>query len=95
MTQKKEKGHFEPLNKWLLVKAESTTQTFGTSFVSADDQVKKPQYGTVIAIGDGVTNVDVTDRLYFQTNGTIEIEVEEEKLLLVNKSNLLGRWKTI
>jgi len=90
-----EKYDFEPLNEWVLVIPQANEEKIGI-LKRSDDAIKKPQSGEVVAIGPGRLDepigVSVGDHIYFQQHGTVEINVNNKDLLLVNKANMMGRY---
>lgn len=86
---------FEPLNDWALVIPKAAEEKSGI-LKHSDESVKKPQAGQVVAVGPGRLDesmgVSKGDYIYFQQHGTVEINVNEQDLLLVNKANMMGRY---
>jgi chaperonin GroES len=90
-----------PLGDRVVVKrAEAESKTAG-GIVLPDSAQDKPQRGKVIAIGDGHVKSDggkiplsvkKGDKVIFSPYGGEEIEIGEEKLLLLRESDILATF---
>ena len=87
-------------DKVVLKRAESESTTAG-GIVLPDSARDKPQRGEVIAIGDGHVRNDGTrvpltvkegDRVIFSSYAGDEIEVGDEKYLLLRESDILATY---
>ena len=90
-----------PLGERVVVKrAEAESKTSG-GIVLPDTARDKPQRGEVIAVGDGHVKNDGTkvpltvkegDRVIFSPYGGEEIEIADEKFLLLRESDILATF---
>lgn len=80
---------FKPYSKWVLVRPIEEENDYGSNFVTADDPNKKPQIGEVISGADFKKG----NKIFFQRNGSVALEVNEEKLILVNQNQILGLYE--
>jgi len=89
------KYDFEPFNDWALVVPKAADKKVGILNI-ADDAIKKPQIGEVVAIGPGRGDVPigfiVGDKIYFQQHGSVKINVNNQDLVLVNKEQMMGKY---
>lgn len=90
-----------PLGERVVVKRAEAESTTAGGIVLPDSAQNKPQRGEVIAVGDGHTKNDGTkvpltvkegDRVIFSPYGGEEIEVGDEKLLLLRESDILATY---
>ncbi len=90
-----------PLGERVVVKRAEAESTTAGGIVLPDSAQDKPQRGEVIAVGDGHVKNDGTkvpltvkegDRVIFAAWGGEEIEVGDEKLLLLRESDILATF---
>lgn len=90
-----------PLGERVVVKRAEAESTTSGGIVLPDSARDKPQRGEVIAVGDGHVKNDGTkvpltvkegDRVIFSPYGGEEIEVGDEKLLLLRESDILATY---
>jgi len=90
-----------PLGERVVVKRAEAESTTAGGIVLPDSAQDKPQRGEVIAVGDGHMNskgekiplsVKEGDRVIFSPYGGEEIEVADEKLLLLRESDILATY---
>ena len=90
-----------PLGERVVVKRAEAESTTSGGIVLPDSARDKPQRGEVIAVGDGHVKNDGTkvpltvkegDRVIFSPYGGEEIEVGDEKLLLLRESDILATF---
>lgn len=89
----------EPLGKRVLLKPDDIEETTAGGLVlppsASEDQ--KPETGTVVKLGKGTIkgkaitfDVSVGDRVYFKKYSPDELEVENEKYLLLDTEDILA-----
>ena len=90
-----------PLGERVVVKRAEAESTTSGGIVLPDTARDKPQRGEVIAVGDGHVKNDGTkipltvkegDRVIFSPYGGEEIEIGDEKLLLLRESDILATF---
>ncbi len=90
-----------PLGERVVVKRAEAESTTAGGIVLPDSAQDKPQRGEVIAVGEGHMNskgekiplsVKEGDRVIFSPYGGEEIEVADEKLLLLRESDILATY---
>lgn len=90
-----------PLGDRVVVKRAEAESTTAGGIVLPDSAQDKPQRGEVIAVGEGHMNskgekiplsVKEGDRVIFSPYGGEEIEVADEKLLLLRESDILATY---
>ena len=90
-----------PLGERVVVKRAEAESTTAGGIVLPDSAQDKPQRGEVIAVGDGHVKNDGTkvpltvkegDRVIFAAWGGEEIEVGDEKYLLLRESDILATY---
>jgi chaperonin GroES len=90
-----------PIDERVLLKVMELEKKTSGGIIIPDTAKEKPQIGKVIAIGDDVISKDaerkplskvvkVGDRVLFAKYGGTEVEMEGEKLLLVNRNDILA-----
>ncbi len=90
-----------PLGERVVVKRAEAESTTAGGIVLPDSAQDKPQRGKVIAVGDGHVKNDGTkipltvkqgDRVIFSPYGGEEIEIADEKYLLLRESDILATY---
>ncbi len=84
---------FKPRGKWILINPDEAQETYGKSFIAADNPNKKPETGETIAIGRSDSGYKVGEKLFFQRNGSVQIEVDGESRVLVHENQILGSYE--
>jgi chaperonin GroES len=93
------KTKIQPLGNRALVKPDEIEQTTAGGLVlppSSKDE-KRPETGTVLVLGEGQKNskkitfdLKVGDRIYFKKYSPEEIEVDNDKYLLIDLEDVLA-----
>jgi len=91
----------KPLNDYILVKPVKDEPKTASGIITAPSSKEKPGKWEVIAIGEGkrnpegklipIDNVKVGDIVYFTKYSPEEIEVDNEKYLLVRADSILAK----
>ena len=90
-----------PLGERVVVKRAEAESTTSGGIVLPDTARDKPQRGEVIAVGDGHVKNDGTkvpltvkqgDRVIFSPYGGEEIEIADQKFLLLRESDILATY---
>lgn len=88
----------KPIGDRVVVKAEPAEEKTASGLFIPDTAKEKPQKGTVVAVGPGRvengTKIDMTVKkgdtvLYGKYSGT-EITLDDEELLIMRESDILG-----
>lgn len=91
--------NFKPLGDNLLVKPLQQEEVTRSGIVLPNASEKKPEKGEVVAMGsgkkleNGTTNpmsVKVGDIVMFKTYSPDEIKLNDEKMLIISESDILG-----
>jgi len=91
----------KPLNDYVLIKPVKDEPKTASGIITAPSSKEKPWKGEVIAVGEGkvnpegklipIENVKVGDVVYFTKYSPEEIEVDNEKYLLVRADSILAK----
>lgn len=88
----------KPFADRVLVRRDAALEKIGSIHLNSAVSDKKPQYGTVLAVGPGARTkegvlVEMTitagQRIYFEPGG-IEVDVAGEKLLVLRETEIVG-----
>jgi chaperonin GroES len=89
----------EPLGKRVLIKADEVEETTKGGLVlppSASEE-QKPETGTIVKLGKGKEKgkdiefqVAVGDRVYFKKYSPDEVQIDEERYLLIDTEDILA-----
>lgn len=82
-----------PLGKRVVIKIKEREQTTASGFVLPDSAKEKEQFGEIIAVGPDIEEKDgvkVGDTVYFKNYTGTEIEIDDEKVLVVEHKDLLA-----
>ena len=86
--------NFKPLADRVLVEPAPAEQKTVSGIIIPDTAQEKPQRGEVIAVGDGKKDepltVKVGDSVLFGKYTGTEIEIEDEKYLLLRESDIFA-----
>ena len=83
----------QPLKDRVVIKMEESKEATQGGIILPDAAQKKPQRGTVIAIGKDVDELQVKDIVYVAEQSGVEVEVDGEKYVLMMEQNVLGYLK--
>lgn len=91
----------KPLNDYVLVKPVKEDTKTASWIITAPTSKEKPWKGEIIAVGEGkksekgdaiaIENVKVWDVVYFTKYAPEEIEINNEKLLLIKVDSILAK----
>ncbi len=91
--------NLQPLDDRLVVRPSESEETTASGLVIPDTAKEKPQQGEVIAVGPGARNekgevvpleVKAGDRVLFGKWSGTEVKIDDEELLIMKESDLLG-----
>lgn len=90
--------NFKPLSDNLLVKPFKQEEVTKSGIVLPDTVKEKPEKGEIVAVGDGKfergqrqpMSVKVGDMVMFKKYSPDEIKVDEETMLIISESDILG-----
>lgn len=94
-----DKIKFKPIGQYILVKPEEAEKTTKSGVVLVEKDPERPQKGTVVELGSGVLlpngemipfALKVGDKVYFKKYGGTEIELDNEKYLVMTEGEILG-----
>ncbi len=84
----------KPLHDRVIVKAAEKAEKTGSGIITPDTAQEKPQKGEVVAVGNGTKDfpmtVKVGDTILFGKYSGTEIEIEEEKYLLMKETDIFA-----
>jgi chaperonin GroES len=84
---------FEPLGTRVAVKVEEAQSKTATGIIIPDSGKEKPSVGTIVAINDTTKedfDVDVGTKIVFGKYAGTEIELDKEKLLILEMDEAFG-----
>ena len=91
--------NLKPLGDRLVVEPQESEQTTASGLVLPETAKKKPQQGTVLAVGPGrrdddgdriEMDVTVGDTVLYAKYGGTEVKVDDKKLLILKESDILA-----
>jgi chaperonin GroES len=91
--------NIKPLYDRILVKREKAEEVTAGGIIIPDTSKEKPSKGTIIAVGEGNFNekderipltVKVGDKVLFSRYGGTEFKNNDEELLVMKESDILG-----
>ncbi len=84
----------KPLHDRVIVKAAEKAEKTASGIIIPDTAQEKPQKGEVVAVGNGTKDfpmtVKVGDTILFGKYSGTEIEIEEEKYLLLKETDIFA-----
>lgn len=89
----------KPILDRVVVKREDAEQRTAGGIIIPDSSKEKPSKGTVLAVGDGARDengklipmtVKVGDKVLFAKWGGTEFKIDDEELLILKESDILG-----
>jgi chaperonin GroES len=93
------KTKINPLHDRVLVKAIEEDEKTASGIIIPDTAKEKPMKGEVMAVGKGAVgdngkvramDVKVGDRVLFSKYGGTEIKIDNEELLIMRESDIMG-----
>jgi len=99
-TKTKAKVNIRPLHDKILVERDEAETVTSAGIYLPESSTEKPQFATVLAVGDGTLNestgertpLDITkgDRIILSKWGGTELKLDGEEYLIVNASDVLA-----
>ena len=83
---------FLPLGNRVVIKREPPSNKKGSLLLLDNSNNEKQKEGTVVSIGEKVTDVKVGDRVLISRHAGMPISGEQEDLLLVDVKEILGTF---
>lgn len=86
----------KPLDDRVVIKATELEEKNVGGIIIPDTAKEKPQIGEVIAVGndeDLQENVKVGDKILYAKYGGTEVDIEDEKLMIISRSDILALVK--
>jgi chaperonin GroES len=84
----------KPLHDRVIVKAAEKAEKTASGIIIPDTAQEKPQKGEVVAVGNGTKDfpmtVKVGDTILFGKYSGTEIEIEEQKYLLMKETDIFA-----
>ncbi len=82
----------KPLGKRVLIKRKKSEKKTDSGLYIPDTAQEKTQEGEIVALGtEGDFPVAIGDRVMFEKYGGTEFEIGDEKLLILNVSDVLAK----
>jgi chaperonin GroES len=78
---------FTPLGDRIQIKPDEAKSLTDSGMIIPDTAKEKPVTGTVIAKGDKVTQVKISDRVIYSPHAGVEVTVDGEKILYVKEGD--------
>jgi chaperonin GroES len=82
--------NFQPLGKRVLVQRLEEATTTASGIIIPDNAKEKPSQGTVVAVSDKVTAIEVGNVVVFGKYSGTELTLEGKTYLVIATSDLLG-----
>ena len=82
--------NFQPLGKRVLVQRLEESSTTASGIIIPDNAKEKPSQGTVVAVSDKVSNVEVGNVVVFGKYSGTELTLDGKSYLVISTSDLLG-----
>ncbi len=99
-TKTKTKVNVRPLHDKLLVERDEAETVTSAGIYLPESSTEKPQFATVLAVGDGTLNettgertpldIKVGDRVILSKWGGTELKLDGEEYLIINASDVLA-----
>ena len=99
-TKTKTKVNVRPLHDKLLVERDEAETVTSAGIYLPESSTEKPQFATVLAVGDGTLNettgqrtpldIAVGDRIILSKWGGTELKLDGEEYLIINASDVLA-----
>ena len=99
-TKTKTKVNVRPLHDKLLVERDEAATVTSAGIYLPESSKEKPQFATVLAVGNGTLNettgervpldVNVGDRIILSKWGGTELKLDGEEYLIINASDILA-----
>ena len=99
-TKTKKKQSLRPLADLVLIQTSEAEETTDAGIYLPDSAREKPMYGKVLAVGPGLlnddgehtpVNVSKGDTVVYGKYGGTEVELNDEKYVLIRETELLAR----
>ena len=82
--------NIRPIGENILVKPDKISETTKGGIFLAEKVKDRPEYGEVVALGTEDFNVKVGDRVIFKKYAPDEVEIDEEKYLVMTEDAILA-----
>ena len=76
-------------------KKEEVSQSGIVIGIRKESVIDRPSFGTIIALGSAVTEVNVGDVIFWPTADGIDLEFDDGLFLLLRKGSIIGRKKIV
>ncbi|MFQ6010883.1 MAG: co-chaperone GroES [Nitrososphaerales archaeon] len=80
----------QPLFNRVLIKRQEAAETTEGGLIVPEAAKELPLEGTVIAVGEDVRKVKAHDEVMFSKYAGTEVEIDDEKLLLLSEEDILA-----
>lgn len=81
----------QPVGKRVLVSVKDDSETSGQKPILLVAKPAKPTVFVVLAVGDEITKVNVSDTIYIGQYSTVSIEYEGREALLVHEDSIIAK----
>ncbi|HEX3568566.1 MAG TPA: co-chaperone GroES [Candidatus Saccharimonadales bacterium] len=83
----------QPLGSYVVAQAEEAVTKTASGLYLPDKAAEKPKTAKVVAVGEGVKQVKVGDRILYKSYSTTEAKVDSEEYMLVKEEDILATVK--
>ena len=81
----------KPLEDHVVLALEKKERTTQSGIILASDDKDKPAIGKVLAIGPKVENIDLEDRVVYQSYSGTKVVLDEKEFLLIQAKHILAK----
>ena len=86
----KSKVNIKPLDKLVLATIDSAPTTTASGLYLPESATEKPKTATVVAVGSGVKNVKVGEKIIYESYAGTDIKHQDQDYVLVNEEKILA-----
>lgn len=83
----------QPLADYVVSQAEAAQSKTASGLYLPDNAQEKPKIAKVLAIGKGVKQIKVGDKILYKTYSTTDVKVGSEEYILVKEEDILATVK--
>lgn len=84
------KAPLQPLADYVVTVAEEAQTKTSSGLYLPDNAAEKPKTAKVVAVGNGIKQVKVGDRVVFKSYSTTEVKIDNQEYVLVKEEDILA-----
>ncbi len=85
--------NIQPLSDYVVAQAEKAESKTASGLYLPDNAQEKPKTAKVLAVGKGVKEIKVNDRIIYKSYSTTDVKVGSEEYILVKEEDILATVK--